>query len=91
MMYTFAFWICFSVCFDLHKAIPFISVVHAYCYALFIYAFDSLFIIRGHCLGKVFPTHTFLHTVSSTLLGNVLYYTLLHMVGIAFQLVFFTK
>ena len=30
-------------------------LVHAYCYALFIYAFDSLFIIRGHCLGKVFP------------------------------------
>ena len=30
-------------------------LVHAYCYALFIYAFDSLFIIRGRCLGKVFP------------------------------------
>ena len=30
-------------------------LVHAYCYALFIYAFDSLFIVRGCCLGKVFP------------------------------------
>ena len=28
---------------------------NAYSYALFIYAFDSLFIIRGCCLGKVFP------------------------------------
>ena len=41
--------------------------------------------LEGTVYEKFSHSHL-LHTVSSTLLGNVLYCTLLHMVGIAFSL-----
>ena len=90
MMYTFAFWICFSVCFDLQKAIPFISAINAYSYALLIYAFDSLFIIRGHCLGKVFPLTPPAYSLKYLIRKCFVLYTLAYGWN-CFQLFCFTK